>query len=416
MAAHRSGRSSLEFRLRDASHIRTRVIQLVDDLTETLREGMEQNISFTFMLLGFRAAGGRLTQWRLATAISSGERLPFEEDPGDPDDEYELPEIPPGVTEMSQLLSDIVDVVDCLFRLTISIQNPTPHDRFRSMTLTSTSYYEPSDIAHVRERFPSAPQTEVERLGVAISRRRQYFKYRELHHQKLARGLGEVNEPRSRDDGEIVESTVASSLPEATRAGAFSDYPTIDEDTVSESGWTDTTGGLSLVDGERPKIPPMPKEAGDRPFECPFCYMIISVSTTKTWMHSSELTDVDALVETSEGPKPLNTLTRCPLCSEQLGSLKEYAKHVGQHQRDLALFALPRLEDDDERPDEEVQSEDEDNLLDAEAAEDLLQNPRERALKQAEQSSEGIGASKQGDSHGDDVVDGAARSLDVLSV
>ena len=40
IGAHRIGRSSLDYRLRDASHIRQRVVSLLDDLKEILQDGM----------------------------------------------------------------------------------------------------------------------------------------------------------------------------------------------------------------------------------------------------------------------------------------------------------------------------------------------------------------------------------------
>jgi hypothetical protein len=39
IGAHRKGRSSLDYRLRDASHISRRVIGLLQDLNQTLRDG-----------------------------------------------------------------------------------------------------------------------------------------------------------------------------------------------------------------------------------------------------------------------------------------------------------------------------------------------------------------------------------------
>ncbi len=36
----------------------------------------------------------------------------------------------------------------------------------------------------------------------------------------------------------------------------------------------------------------------------------------------------------------------CPLCSDKLFSLREYERHVGRHQEQLALFALPSVETD----------------------------------------------------------------------
>jgi hypothetical protein len=39
IGAHRSGRSSLDYRLRDASHIQKRVLELLEDLNRSLEEG-----------------------------------------------------------------------------------------------------------------------------------------------------------------------------------------------------------------------------------------------------------------------------------------------------------------------------------------------------------------------------------------
>ena len=38
--AHRSGRSSLNYRLRDASHLRKQIISLLEDLNQSLGDGM----------------------------------------------------------------------------------------------------------------------------------------------------------------------------------------------------------------------------------------------------------------------------------------------------------------------------------------------------------------------------------------
>jgi len=41
IGAHRTGRSSLSYRLRDASHLKVRVIGLLTDLEEALRDGKQ---------------------------------------------------------------------------------------------------------------------------------------------------------------------------------------------------------------------------------------------------------------------------------------------------------------------------------------------------------------------------------------
>jgi len=67
--------------------------------------------------------------------------------------------------------------------------------------------------------------------------------------------------------------------------------------------------------------------------------------------------EIDALVEMSERPKPQDIACSCPLCHQQLNSLKNYASHVGRHQRDLSLFALPKLDGEDEDDIEELHTE-----------------------------------------------------------
>jgi hypothetical protein len=186
-------------------------------------------------------------------------------------------------TELSQISADVSEILDCLFRLSVSIQNPAPHDRFKQASLTNTSHHEPFDISHAREMFPLAETALIERLGRALSRRRQYFLYREMHHKKLSRGLEEAEEDGVAEEAGV--STVASSIPQHMKqpTGDLTRPVVLDEDRMSEAGWTDTTRGSSLADGARPRIPPLPADAYERPFECPFCYMMISATTTAAW-------------------------------------------------------------------------------------------------------------------------------------
>lgn len=51
--------------------------------------------------------------------------------------------------------------------------------------------------------------------------------------------------------------------------------------------------------------------------------------------------DLDALVKLSERSFDIRKGVSCPLCHEVLHSIQQYQRHVGQHQEQLALFALP---------------------------------------------------------------------------
>ncbi|KAI8305781.1 hypothetical protein K4K59_011977 [Colletotrichum sp. SAR11_240] len=99
----------------------------------------------------------------------NGKATPWEEmeDDEEPLDDLEME------TEMEQITLDITELVDCLLRLSVSIQNPAPHDRFMSSTFTDASAYEDFDIQHVQAKFQDIEEGLAQRLGKAMSRRRQ---------------------------------------------------------------------------------------------------------------------------------------------------------------------------------------------------------------------------------------------------
>lgn len=53
---------------------------------------------------------------------------------------------------------------------------------------------------------------------------------------------------------------------------------------------------------------------------------------------------IDALITLNAQPINIRRGVSCPLCGDILSSLRQYQKHVGRHQEQLALFALPDLE------------------------------------------------------------------------
>ena len=141
-------------------------------------------------------------------------------------------------------------------------------------TLTVTSQFETFDVEHVRTKFATASTPVVEILGKAISRRRQYFKYREMHHQKLSSGL---------EDGVVdaTQTTVASSLPQKLNLNG--PIPLESEDDASDAGRSQTSYATSATNTERRKVPALPPEAENGPFECPLCFMMVSISSRRLW-------------------------------------------------------------------------------------------------------------------------------------
>ncbi|SCO85908.1 uncharacterized protein FRV6_10035 [Fusarium oxysporum] len=397
IGAHKKGRSSLDHRLRDASNIRDQVVELLEDLRESLKDAKD---IFT----------GQLTPWDQELSLAE-----FSDEDSD-DEPFQVDASQPS--ELSQIFAAIVEDINCLLRLSVSIHNPSPHDRFKKACLTDTSGYEPFDVQHVCNKLSKAPKSIAERLGKAISRRRQYFKYRELHHDKLASGL-------ELDDKDQMQSTGASSLPKKLNVNEPISLEEGGND-ASDTGRSQTSWATSAASPERRKIPPLPVGAGNGPFECPFCFMMVSIASRnhwkkhvfsdlfpyicvelgcpapdqdfqrrhqwaghvkkyhrKTWTcklgcdktfdssqdmklhlaqkHSetTEWTHLDNLLTMCERPKPDNEPADCPLCNERQASFKQYQRHVGRHQEDLALFALPHIagEEDEKNDDSDFESE-----------------------------------------------------------
>ncbi len=257
IGAHKTGMSSLDFRLRDASHIKSQVINLLKDLIQLLQD---------------------------ASAIAKGEQIPWDdekfedledEEMADADADDGLPD-----TELGQIVVGMADVTTCLLSLTMAIRNPAPHDRYIKTQSVDTSHFETYDIRHVRSKFDKIEPWLADRLGKAISSRRQYFKYRQSHHEKLAQGLD------LDADKNLEAETVASSIPTQLKddhAGSSQARLLIHDDDGSDAGMSQTSYATSTGGLARLTIPPLPDEAHARPFQCCFCYTMIVARDRATW-------------------------------------------------------------------------------------------------------------------------------------
>ncbi|KAK3995268.1 hypothetical protein QBC44DRAFT_305540 [Cladorrhinum sp. PSN332] len=121
---------------------------------------------------------------------------------------------------LSAIQTDINEAVECLKRFSKAIGNPASNTRFRKLGVEEhdMSYRAVHDISYVKDKFPKVDLDLADFLGRRITRRRQFFRYRKAHHDKLADGLEELlknrEEERENSRTEIVPRTVASSLPQ----------------------------------------------------------------------------------------------------------------------------------------------------------------------------------------------------------
>lgn len=412
IAAARKGAASLDHRLRDASHIRTRVHELLEDIQEALNDLREiatgerlpwdaedeesqysdeedndnsnghdgtRQVKFAPGLQDSRTIS------RSSTVRNEDVNQPRKVSFGIPALESQAEEEPQ--TEIDQILDHILDCVRGLLRLSIAIKHPAPHDRFMRSGKIDVAYHEPWDAMHVRSKYPNAPEYLTERLGKAISKRRLYLKYREQHREKLEKDLGPDNQ------------TVASSIPSLNQSVVqkVGKIETMDyEDDISVTSYASTTAAPS----SHIAIPRMPIEAEDgMEFECPYCFTITAVRNKKEWKHHvfMDLQPYVCVVENCILPDGLFLRRRewishhaqhvaagdnlnCPLCNETLSNANTYQRHVAHHQEQLALFILPSHEydtDEEDEEDKEGEEEVEDEDGGEEAGEDDTELPEE---------------------------------------
>src|ERR1700761_9864900 len=122
----------------------------------------------------------------LATAISTGARVPWDElsASDDDSDESELDQTLkcdgtenvtlahiPHQTEMEQIMASINGVVTLLLRLSAAIRRPTPHDRWLSSSTADMAVWETVGVKHVTEKFTGISAKLAQRLGAAVATR-----------------------------------------------------------------------------------------------------------------------------------------------------------------------------------------------------------------------------------------------------
>ena len=172
----------------------------------------------------------------------------------------------------------------------MAIRDPAPIDQSRSIITVDKSYFEEHDILHAKEKFPGCADYLTDRLGRAISGRRQYLSYREEHHQKLAKNVDLIGfeEPRTEHTS---NSTQAAPIPKA-RTNSFDMLD--GDDTLSQTSYATSVNAAI-------RVPPLPKEAREEEhFECPICFMIVSIHTTAGWKYASSQRYISSSVLTPD--------------------------------------------------------------------------------------------------------------------
>ena len=345
--AHQTGCSSLDFRLRDASHIRGQIIKLLESLHRKLHDT------------------------RVALA---------EEENDDVEVIDELIDLEDPKTEAQELQEGLVTIIDCLFQMSMLVRKPAPHDLRLGSKDPEVAAFEPYDYNHVRKRYPRADDALVKRLSNAITLRRKHLKYRERHAMKLRQGIENVGQvvhslQDVQEGGTVREGTETIN----TVAKDFSSDVALDDnafdDNASDLGVSQTSYTPTPIDRGNIAIPPAPKSSlRGVPFECPYCFYVITVSGSRSWIKHvfQDLLPYICVAPTCLTPNklyctahewlhhsaiahpeiepdhnaPQSDSVLCPLCIEDVEQGKNYDRHLARHLQELALIILPRSDED----------------------------------------------------------------------
>ncbi|KAJ4367074.1 hypothetical protein N0V83_007604 [Neocucurbitaria cava] len=351
------GHASLDYRLRDSPLLSSNALKFLGELEENLNE---------------------------AFAIVSGARLPYEEQPKpekidddeddtsffseDEDDEEDESSGPRF--ELSMRFSEVVDIIDNLYKLSVRIRTPT----IRSRSLKAASY-KPKDpetgvdilstyaeydlqhikelLSHVREPHPASEETEddflVTRLSAALTLRRRQFKYWRRHREKLGAStmleaatkpvqpmLSRPEELQQYDNIEVeAEVPINVTMVEASsqKTGktllsateATQHHQSLDE-IVDAKSVTSYAVTVKDIHGKGIDLPPPPRAAnGEKDFECPYCYIICPAryGRGRAW-RTHLLQDLQPYI---------CTYPECESSEQLFRSRREWAEHEAGHRK-----------------------------------------------------------------------------------
>lgn len=332
IGAHQNNHLSLDYRLRNASHIRDQILHLLSRLGRNFEELQDYSIT------------------------SHDNNLV-----SDSDSEEE------SQTYLQGIYSSLHEVVNCLFQLSVAIRQPAQHDRLTKIKRSDVQTWEPIDRQHIMDKYQGIHADLVDRLGRAISHRRAVLRYNERHRQKLSHGLGRIL-------NEDLASSETSSIFSNTNTMEFRGNPTVNIDSDSRSIDTQTSYPDSTFQSEtKITIPPLPSESeGGTPYECPYCFYIISIFDHHSWARHvfRDIMAYSCVVPDCPTPYQLYATrgewydhlecqhhqdlddqagSDCLFCGDHISTPKTLKRHIARHLQELALFALPPTHTDDER-------------------------------------------------------------------
>jgi hypothetical protein len=207
-----------------------------------------------------------------------------------------------STSELQELCTAISAAIANLMKLSMLIRESSKRDDYAKAASRYNTWNPSADIGHVEEKYGTVKSGSdsawlLERLGKAITRRRQFLTYRKEHHDKLTGDWGEdidvvVETPDTIREGKKPAKSIAP-----TQATTF-----IPDMFTPEKEGSDIAGSFgsqtsyeatefASEDGPtKLMVPPPPKWAFEgvpfeygEPFQCPVCYTEQIVKNKNAW-------------------------------------------------------------------------------------------------------------------------------------
>ncbi|KAJ5885706.1 hypothetical protein N7504_011542 [Penicillium tannophilum] len=319
---------SLDYRLRDASHLKNeisrilqRVLQVVRSLCDLLNEPEDTLGDETFL-------------------DPASEVL----------DEEDL------MTDVQMLHQSLHNAISLLNQLSLETRKPADHDILLNVSCKDVSLLKPWAQQHVSQSFPDLDEATLHRLSAAMTKQRAVLQYR-LQKPRPSRGI----------DGS--EDGLEPTLPDREATGSFQ-AGSLDQLQLPETFPETFTSKLqppyptsAFTFHESVSIPSPPKNSTyNSLFECPYCGSLMTIKDSEEWVCHifKDLTPYACLSSDCTTPFKLyesrsqwyhhmcethsisnnNGTFICPLCNEIFGPPVTFECHVGEHLEQLALLVF----------------------------------------------------------------------------
>ncbi|OJI81537.1 hypothetical protein ASPTUDRAFT_46977 [Aspergillus tubingensis CBS 134.48] len=271
IGANAQGSRSLDYRLRDSSHLKSHVARLLEQLLRNCEDLQE-----------------------IADPSPADRKLP------NSDMQEDLR------AELQSIYHSVHDTVDCLFRLSPAIHQPSKHDFVVGIEKSDVAQFEPFDQQLVLKSYPQADERIVVRLGTAISLRRAILQYKRRR-SRLAGvrfGLenGEPDYPGNLELGDMEDSK---------------------DSNCSRAALLEQEGDEAMVF--------FPCQIVEERYECPYCFFMVRVDCSEHSWAQHVLTDIMPYV---------CVFPYCPSPFRLYESRQEWSAHCQLHLKELATGIL----------------------------------------------------------------------------